>query len=72
MERYDHNVTNIPNFRVQAWASVSYYQTEVYPVLRAQGYVPKHDSCHCNFFFFISNQIAVSVQIAILERRLQA
>lgn len=39
MERYDHNVTNIPNFRVQAWASVSYYQTEVYPVLRAQGVI---------------------------------
>ena len=24
MERYDHNISNIPNFRVQAWAPVNY------------------------------------------------
>ena len=37
MERYDYNTSNIPNFRVQAWASVSYYTGVVYPVLRSQG-----------------------------------
>ena len=37
MERYDRNISNIPNFRVQAWASVGYYTGEVYPVLKRQG-----------------------------------
>lgn len=37
MERYEHNISNIPNFRVQAWASVGYYVGEVYPVLERQG-----------------------------------
>lgn len=39
MERYDYNITNIPNIRVEAWAPVSYYLEEVYPVLREQGYI---------------------------------
>ncbi|KAH9756872.1 O-fucosyltransferase 11 [Citrus sinensis] len=39
MERYDYNMTNIPTFRVQAWAPASYYMGEVYPVLREQGVI---------------------------------
>ncbi|KAJ8773375.1 hypothetical protein K2173_028552 [Erythroxylum novogranatense] len=39
MERYQHNITNIPNLRVPAWASANYYLGEVYPVLRQQGVV---------------------------------
>lgn len=39
MERYDYNITNIPNFRVQAWATASYYMGEVYPVLQEQGVI---------------------------------
>ncbi|KAK8552253.1 hypothetical protein V6N13_120663 [Hibiscus sabdariffa] len=39
MERYDHNLSNIPNFRVQAWATVNYYLGVVLPVLRDQGVI---------------------------------
>ncbi|XP_002284399.1 O-fucosyltransferase 10 [Vitis vinifera] len=39
MERYDYNITNIPNIRIEAWAPVSYYLEEVYPVLRKQGVI---------------------------------
>ncbi|KAJ7959099.1 O-fucosyltransferase family protein [Quillaja saponaria] len=37
MGRYDYNISNITNFRVQPWASVKYYLGEVYPVLQRQG-----------------------------------
>ncbi|XP_057973778.1 O-fucosyltransferase 10-like isoform X1 [Malania oleifera] len=37
MERYDHNISNIPNLRVPAWASFGYYLEEVYPILHKQG-----------------------------------
>nr|XP_043624118.1 O-fucosyltransferase 10-like isoform X1 [Erigeron canadensis] len=36
MEDYDYNISNIPNFRVPAWASVRYYLEEAYPVLKEQ------------------------------------
>ncbi|KAI3715510.1 hypothetical protein L6452_22494 [Arctium lappa] len=36
MEEYDFNISNIPSFRVPAWASASYYLKEVYPVLKEQ------------------------------------
>ncbi|KAI3774382.1 hypothetical protein L1987_48935 [Smallanthus sonchifolius] len=36
MEHYDFNISNIPNFRVPAWASASYYLEQVYPVLKEQ------------------------------------
>lgn len=49
MEKYDYNMTNIPNFRVEAWASVSYYTGVVYPVLRNQGYV---SNCRIHGFDF--------------------
>ncbi|KAJ4700618.1 O-fucosyltransferase family protein [Melia azedarach] len=39
MEKYDYNITNIPNFRVQAWAPASYYMGEVYPAMREQGVI---------------------------------
>ncbi|PON80839.1 O-fucosyltransferase [Trema orientale] len=39
MERYDYNISSIPNFRVQAWATVGYYMGVVYPVLRSQGVI---------------------------------
>lgn len=34
MRTYDFNISNIPTFRVHAWASVEYYLEGVYPVLR--------------------------------------
>ncbi|XP_059433761.1 O-fucosyltransferase 10 [Corylus avellana] len=39
MESYDYNITDVPTFHVQAWASVSYYLGEVYPVLQKQGVI---------------------------------
>ncbi|XP_031252616.1 O-fucosyltransferase 10 [Pistacia vera] len=39
MEKYDDNITNIPNIRVQAWAPAKYYIREVYPVLKEQGVI---------------------------------
>ncbi|XP_073059759.1 O-fucosyltransferase 10-like [Primulina eburnea] len=34
IESYDFNISDIPNFRVYAWASARYYLDEVYPVLQ--------------------------------------
>lgn len=48
MEKYDYNINNIPNIRVQAWATANFYIREVYPVLKEQGYV-------LSFFFFLLN-----------------
>ncbi|KAM4077270.1 hypothetical protein ACJW30_12G126200 [Castanea mollissima] len=39
MLKYENNITNVPSFHVQAWASVSYYLGEVYPVLQQQGII---------------------------------
>nr|XP_009757068.1 PREDICTED: uncharacterized protein LOC104209984 [Nicotiana sylvestris] len=39
MEKYDSNISNIRNLRVQAWAPPSYYLEEVYPVLLKRRYV---------------------------------
>ncbi|KAE8656311.1 putative naringenin-chalcone synthase [Hibiscus syriacus] len=39
MESYDRNLSNIPNFRVQAWASVNYYLGVLLPILRDQGVI---------------------------------
>ncbi|XP_062146448.1 O-fucosyltransferase 10-like [Alnus glutinosa] len=39
MESYDYNITDVPTFHVQAWASVGYYLGEVYPVLQKQGVI---------------------------------
>ncbi|XP_068658535.1 O-fucosyltransferase 10-like [Aristolochia californica] len=39
LEKFDHNVSNILNFRVKAWAPASYYMSSVYPVLKEQGVV---------------------------------
>ncbi|XP_057469434.1 O-fucosyltransferase 10-like [Actinidia eriantha] len=36
MELYNFNISNMPNFRVQAWATAKYYLEEVYPVLSEQ------------------------------------
>ncbi|KAF7140621.1 hypothetical protein RHSIM_Rhsim06G0107100 [Rhododendron simsii] len=36
MEVYDFNISNIPIFRVQAWATAKHYLEEVYPVLSEQ------------------------------------
>lgn len=38
MEKYAGNETSMPNLRVPAWATVKYYLSEVYPVLRTHGY----------------------------------
>ncbi|KAK6114869.1 hypothetical protein DH2020_007138 [Rehmannia glutinosa] len=34
LESYNFSISNIPNFRIQAWASARYYLDEVYPVLQ--------------------------------------
>ncbi|XVF64627.1 hypothetical protein PTKIN_Ptkin09bG0183300 [Pterospermum kingtungense] len=39
MERYDHNISNIPNLRVPAWAPINYYLEVVHPILRGQGVI---------------------------------
>lgn len=39
MERFDYNISNIPNFRVKAWARASHYLEVIYPLLREHGYV---------------------------------
>ncbi|XP_030524828.1 O-fucosyltransferase 10-like [Rhodamnia argentea] len=39
MERYGHNITNMPNIRVPAWASAKYYMREVFPVMKEQGVI---------------------------------
>ncbi|KAG8633075.1 O-fucosyltransferase 10 [Manihot esculenta] len=39
MERYDYNISSIPNIRVQAWAPANYYLGEVYPVLLEKGVI---------------------------------
>lgn len=36
MEVYNFNISNIPIFRVQAWATAKHYLEEVYPVLSEQ------------------------------------
>ncbi|CAA7062341.1 unnamed protein product [Microthlaspi erraticum] len=39
MSRFSHNLTSIPTLRVQAWATVNYYNGEVYPVLKEHGVI---------------------------------
>uniref|UniRef100_A0A6N2LUL0 O-fucosyltransferase family protein n=1 Tax=Salix viminalis TaxID=40686 RepID=A0A6N2LUL0_SALVM len=39
ISRYDHNITNIPHLRVEAWAPAKHYLGKVYPVLQEQGVV---------------------------------
>ncbi|WOK97349.1 hypothetical protein Cni_G06057 [Canna indica] len=39
MERFDHNISNIPNLKVKAWASASYYSDVALPLLREHGVV---------------------------------
>ncbi|KAL4588361.1 hypothetical protein LXL04_001245 [Taraxacum kok-saghyz] len=36
MEIYNFSISNIPNFRVPAWASSNFYLNQVYPVLKEQ------------------------------------
>ncbi|XP_044494103.1 protein ESMERALDA 1-like [Mangifera indica] len=33
MERFDHNMTNVFNFRIKAWSPIQYYKDEVLPKL---------------------------------------
>ncbi|KAL9241936.1 hypothetical protein vseg_015988 [Gypsophila vaccaria] len=33
MERYDHNMSNVYNFRIKAWSSIQYYKDNVLPRL---------------------------------------
>lgn len=39
MQRYDYNISNIPNFHVQAWSTANYYLGEVLPVLQREGVI---------------------------------
>lgn len=33
MERFDHNMSNVYNFRIKAWSPISYYKDAVLPRL---------------------------------------
>lgn len=33
MERFDQNMTNVPNFKVNAWASIDFYKDVILPRL---------------------------------------
>lgn len=39
MARFDYNLTSIPTIRVQPWATVKYYNGEVYPLLKEHGVI---------------------------------
>ncbi|KAJ6405268.1 hypothetical protein OIU84_013272 [Salix udensis] len=39
ISKYDHNITNIPHLRVEAWAPAKHYLGKVYPVLQEQGVI---------------------------------
>ncbi|XXG62935.1 hypothetical protein AAC387_Pa05g1220 [Persea americana] len=39
MERFDYNISNIPNFRVKAWAPASHYLEVIYPLLHEHGVI---------------------------------
>ncbi|KAJ6391616.1 hypothetical protein OIU77_025564 [Salix suchowensis] len=39
LSKYDHNITNIPHLRVEAWAPAKHYLGKVYPVLQEQGVI---------------------------------
>ncbi|CAM8972022.1 unnamed protein product [Rhodiola kirilowii] len=39
MKAYNHSMNNIPNIKVQAWATVNHYLEEVYPLLRKHGVI---------------------------------
>ncbi|XP_010272863.1 PREDICTED: uncharacterized protein At1g04910-like [Nelumbo nucifera] len=39
MERYDYNISNVPNFKVKAWSETSYYMGQVYPILQKKGVI---------------------------------
>ena len=33
MERFDHNMSNVYNFRIKAWSTIQYYRDAVLPKL---------------------------------------
>lgn len=51
MERYNFSISNIPSFRVPAWASARYYLDEVYPVLQETRYIVINLFCspYCSY-----------------------
>ncbi|CAH2079415.1 unnamed protein product [Thlaspi arvense] len=53
MSRFGYNLTSIPTIRVQAWATVNYYNGEVYPVLKEHGVIRISP---------FANRLAMSVQ----------
>ncbi|XP_015058627.1 O-fucosyltransferase 10-like [Solanum pennellii] len=76
MERYDSNISNIQNLRVQAWAPPRYYLEEVYPVLFKQRVVrispfanrlSMHLPSHLQFLRCFSNYEALKFSLAISE-----
>lgn len=74
MERYDSNISNIQNLRVQAWAPPRYYLEEVYPVLFKRRVVrispfanrlSMHLPSHLQFLRCFSNYEALRFSLAI-------
>ncbi|KAM3238415.1 O-fucosyltransferase 10 isoform X2 [Capsicum annuum] len=74
MERYDSNISNIQNLRVQAWAPPRYYLEEVYPVLfkwrvvRISPFANRlsmHLPSHLQFLRCFSNYEALRFSLAI-------
>ena len=53
LERYDHNISNIPNIRVEALAPARYYTGEVYPVLQSQGYALNCYLLFCSIYVIL-------------------
>ncbi|KAK4708370.1 hypothetical protein R3W88_029295 [Solanum pinnatisectum] len=76
MERYNSNISNIQNLRVQAWAPPRYYLEEVYPVLFKQRVVrispfanrlSMHLPSHLQFLRCFANYEALKFSLAISE-----
>ncbi|XP_009599287.1 O-fucosyltransferase 10-like [Nicotiana tomentosiformis] len=74
MEKYDSDISNIRNLRVQAWAPPSYYLEEVYPVLLKRRVVhispfanrlSMHLPSHLQFLRCFSNYEALRFSLAI-------
>lgn len=49
MERFDHNMSNVYNFRIKAWSSIQYYRDVVLPKLLEEKWVKSI----CHFFLLI-------------------
>lgn len=55
MERFDHNMSNVYNFRVKAWSPIQFYKDEVLPKLLEERCVKNNAWCSsCLNFDFLT------------------